>query len=213
MVQDKGAAAVVRVMFNGTYCRRGSVRLQKIVDGKIDEGPFVEIGQPLGPDDMLGLKDVAKLSFQMLTLNLAAVAKASAVEDIRTSFRAIEPGRYVITVAECDNGDSHAAMGYANLGSIGDKEKKPQIPLLGDNSIVIGKGEIVDAGIVDIVSTGSTGFLFGHQTARLAGSEAPQPLREAMKLNLPDVYAGITYTKFSAYEGILFPLNLQPKEK
>jgi len=213
MVQEKGAAAVVRVSLNGTYCRRGRIRLQKIVDGKIDQGPFVEIGQPVGPNGTLGLKDVAKLYLQMLTLNLPAVAKAAAVEDIRTSFRAIEPGRYIITLAECDNGDSTAGMGYANNGFMGEKGDRPQIPLLGDNAIVIGKGEVVDAGIVDIVSTGSTGLFFGHQTARLAGSEAPQPFREAVKLNLPDVYARTTYSKFSAYEGFLFSQIPQPKGK
>ncbi|MGR9169318.1 hypothetical protein [Rhizobium sp. KDH_Rht_773_N] len=213
MVQEKGAAAVVRVSWDGVYCARGRVRLQKVVDGRIDPGPFVEIGQPTGVYGNAALKDFAKLSLQMMTFNLPAVAKAAAVEDIRTSFRAIEPGRYIITMVYCDNGNNNAAMGAANLGWMGEKGDKPQIPLLGDNSIVIGQGEIVDAGIVDIVSTGSTGFLFGHDTARLAGSEAPQPMREAMKLNLPEVYARTTYTKFSAYSGLLLPESPQPKEK
>lgn len=213
MVQEKGAAAVVRVSWDGIYCRRGRVRLQKVVDGKIDPGPFVEIGQPTGVYGTAALKDAAKLSLQMLTLNLAAVAKATAVEDIRTSFRAIEPGRYIITMVDCDNGNGNVSMGFANVGLLGEKGEKPQIPLLGDNSIVIGKGEIVDAGIINIVSTGSTGILFGHETARLAGSEAPQPFREAVKLNLPDIYSRITYTKFSAYGGLLLPEIPKPKGK
>ncbi|MFC5759488.1 hypothetical protein [Rhizobium sp. GCM10022189] len=213
MVQEKGAAAVVRVSWDGVYCARGRVRLQKVVDGRIDPGPFVEIGQPTGVYGNAALKDFAKLSLQMMTFNLPAVAKAAAVEDIRTSFRAIESGRYIITMVYCDNGNNNAAMGSANLGWMGENGDKPQIPLLGDNSIVIGQGEIVDAGIVDIVSTGSTGFLFGRDTARLAGSEAPQPMREAMKLNLPEVYARTTYTRFSAYSGLLLPESPQPKEK
>lgn len=110
---------------------------------------------------------------QMLTLNLPAIAKATAVEDIRTSFRPIEPGRYIVTLVNCNNGNSGAAMGFGNVGLLGVKGSNPQNPILGDNSIVIGKGEIVDAGIIDIVSTGSSGVFFKNETARLVGSEVP----------------------------------------
>jgi len=213
MVQEKGAAAVVRVSLNGTYCQRGQVRLQKIVDGRIDPGPFVEIGQPTGLYGDKALKEFAKLSMQMLTLNLPAIAKATAVEDIRTSFRPIEPGRYVVTLVNCNNGNSGAAMGFGNVGLLGVKGSNPQIPILGDNSIVIGKGEIVDAGIIDIVSTSSSGVFFKNETARLVGSEAPQPFREVIKRNLPEIYARITYRKFSAYDGLLLPENKKTTEK
>jgi len=158
------------------------------------------LGQPTGLYGDKALKEFAKLSMQMLTLNLPAIAKATAVEDIRTSFRPIEPGRYIVTL-------------FGNVGLLGVKGSNPQIPILGDNSIVIGKGEIVDAGIIDIVSTGSSGVFFKNETARLVGSEAPQPFREVIKRNLPEIYARITYRKFSAYDGLLLPENKKTTEK
>ncbi|MFS2155536.1 hypothetical protein [Rhizobium sp. Rhizsp42] len=213
MVADKGAAAVVRVSLNGSYCVRGTVRLQKVVDGKISSGPFTEIGQPsgiYGADAMV--KKLAKTTAQMLTLNVPALIKENGVRDIRTSFRPIEPGHYAVTMITCENGNSTASMGTGNGGLFGAQGKEPHT-LLGDNTITIGKGQIVDAGVIDIVQTSSGGF-FSSARARLAGSEAPQTFKDAIRLNVPEIYPRITYTKFTADYALLFSaLTPKPEAK
>ncbi|WP_018902059.1 hypothetical protein [Rhizobium sp. 2MFCol3.1] len=215
MVADKGAAAVVRVSLNGSYCVRGTVRLQKVVDGKIGSGPFTEIGQPNGlyGGDAI-IKNLAKTTAQMLTLNVPALIKENGVRDIRTSFRPIEPGRYAVTMITCQNGNSIASMGTGNAGFWGVQGKEPQYTLLGDNTITIGKGQIVDAGVIDIVQMSSGGFFSGAARGRLVGSQAPQTFKDAIRLNVPEIYSRITYTKFTAdYELLLSSITSKAKAK
>lgn len=213
MVAEKGAAAVVRVSLNGSYCLHGTVRLQEVVDGKIRSGPFTEIGQPsgiYGADAIV--KKLAKTTAQMLTLNVPALIKENGVRDIRTSFRPIEPGRYAVTMITCENGNSTASMGTGNGGLFGAQGKEPTT-LFGDNTITIGKGQIVDAGVIDIVQISSGGF-FTSARARLAGSEAPQTFKDAIRLNVPEIYPRITYTKFTAdYVLLLSALTPKPEAK
>ncbi|WP_132588458.1 hypothetical protein [Rhizobium sp. BK068] len=103
-------------------------------------------------------------------------------------------------------------MGFGNVGLPGVKGSNPQIPILGDNSIVIGKGEIVDAGIVDIVSTGRAAS--SSRTRRPVLWDRRRPNRSgSIKRNLPENYARITYRKFSADDGLLLPENKKTTEK
>lgn len=214
MVAAKGAAAVVRVSLNGNFCVRGTVRLQKVVDGKISSGPFTEIGQPIGiyGGDAI-MKQLARTTGQMLTLNVTKLLKENSVSDIRTSFRPIEPGHYAVTMIRCENGNSVATMGTDNVGLFGVQGTKPQFTLLGDNTLTVGKGQIVDAGVIDIVQMGRRGgILSGSALARLVGSQAPQTFKDAVRLNVPDVYSRITYTTFKADYALHFP-GLTPKSK
>lgn len=204
MVAEKGAAAVVRVKLNGNFCARGTVRLQKIVDGKIAPGPFTEIGQPSGIyGGAAAMKQFARMTGQMLTLNVPKLVKENSAGDIRTSFRPIEPGHYAVTMISCEIGNSIATMGTGNLGLFGVQGTEPQFTLLGDNTITIGKGQIVDAGVIDIVQTKKDGLFSGGARARLIGAQAPQTFKDAIRLNVPDVYSRITYTKFSADYALL----------
>jgi hypothetical protein len=74
----------------------------------------------------------------------------------------------------------------------------------GPNFITIGKGQIIDAGSLDI-SPIDMSLLQGSGMGLLTSSEAPPALKEAIKLNLPDPYPHIYYTKFSPYPGVLAP--------
>src|SRR5882762_8450282 len=75
MVQKKGAAIVVRVLYAGHYCHQGQVRLQKIVDGRTSTTSFVEIGQQTGRYGADGLKFFAETAVKMATINLKWLSK------------------------------------------------------------------------------------------------------------------------------------------
>ena len=205
MVASKGAAVVVRVSIDGSFCASGIVRLQKVIDGKIGSGPFTEIGQPTGvygADAVM--KQFARTTGQMLTLNVSKLLKENSLRDIRTSFRPIEPGRYAVTMISCRNGNYNASMGSPNVGLFGVQGTEPQFTLLGDNTITIGKGQIVDAGVIDVVPIGGARLSSRNGQARLVGSQAQQTFRDALRLNVPDVASRIIYTKFTADYALLF---------
>jgi len=203
MVQKKGAAIVVRVLYAGHYCHQGQVRLQKIVDGRTSTTSFVEIGQQTGRYGADGLKFFAETAVKMATINLKWLSKEVAGEDVRTSFRPIAPGRYAMTFVNCNSGgNQNTFMGAANFDVLQINTAKKALPILGDNSILIGHDQIVDAGTINIVPMGSTGFS-RDRIARVEGSEAPREFREAIRQSLPDFSLKITYTKFSPYLGAL----------
>lgn len=162
----------------------------------------------IGQVSNLSLKEVGKVYVQFLILNLPGAVKTlnkqSGISDIRTSYRAISPGTYVATYASCSVGESQVWMDGDEGVSLFRPTSVPMLrPLAGANHIVIGPGQIVDAGILDIHVLQSDLRPNGHGIAVLTGSEAPPIFREAIKKNLPDLYPKITYTRFTPYPGTL----------
>lgn len=206
MVKKNSAAIVVRVSESSSYCGSGQVVLNKIVNGKIDNSQSVTVGQVATGD----LKDFGRMYLHVLTFNLPAITKEVDKGDIRTSFRAIAPGSYVATYASCNMGQSRVWMGGNEGGTLFSPAAPPMLrPLAGSNHIVIGEGQIVDAGFLNIQVLQSDLRPNGRGIAVLIGSEAPANFREAIRKNLPDLYPKITYTKFAPYPGILAPVPLE----
>jgi hypothetical protein len=210
MAKDAGAAIVIRVSLSGSYCANGQVVLNKIVDGKIDKNQSVTIGQVGSGNLGDGLKDIGKMYVRFLTLNVPAIVKEVDKGDIRTSYRPIAPGSYVATYASCSIGRTQATMGGNEGGSLFKAPPPPVLrPLLGANYIVIGNGQIVDAGILDIKVLSQQYRFTGPGIAMLIGSEAPPVFRETIRKNLPELYPKITYSKFTPYPGLLAPVPIK----
>jgi hypothetical protein len=201
MVKQKGAAVVARITWSQKYCTNGTAQLNRIVEGRISD-EFYTVGEvrPPSDKDRNGLAELGKAYVHFLTLNFAALPKGV---DIRTAFVPIEPGTYVVTRVECTYGRTRAVLGGERLPSLFEKPVKytPK-PVLGDNYITIGNGEIVDAGILDLDVIEDAHF-FGDGKARIIASEAPPVFREAIKQNLPELYPRITYKRFAPYLGFV----------
>jgi hypothetical protein len=191
MAKEKGAAIVVRVSVSGEYCPQGTVVLNRVADGKIDDKTSVNIGQVFSGT----LRDFGKMSLEFFTLNVPALAKEYQHRDIRTSYVPIEPGKYVVTRVYCRDGQYETVLGGDQGSWFGPPPKMR--PVLGANYIVVGTGQIVDAGILNIQVIQKDFRPLSRGTGMLVASEAPAAFRDATRLNLPDLYRKITYTKFS----------------
>lgn len=177
--QKTGAALVVRVKYRQEMCNAGTVTLGKVVDGKL-RGNTVIIGGPRG------YSNIAK-----------SVAYAASVEHLKygvdpgSSYGPIEPGQYAVLLVKCPLGQSEITFGGTNWGFFGSSETKP---VLGDNSIVVENGQIVDAGTLTIMPLDGG---LRHGTGFIVASEAPESFRDAMRRQLPDLAPRITYSRFS----------------
>lgn len=185
--EKTGAALVVRVKYRQEMCNAGTVTLGKVVDGKL-RGNSVIIGGPRG------YSNIAK-----------GIAYAASVEHLKygvdpgSSYGPIEPGQYAVLLVKCPLGRLEITFGGANWGFFGSSETKP---VLGDNSITIEKGQIVDAGTITIMPLAG-GLRRG--TGFIVSSEAPESFRDAMRRQLPELAPKITYSRFSASTGLLTP--------
>ena len=186
--QKAGAALVVRAKSRQEMCNAGTVTLGKVVDGKI-VGDTIIVGGPRG------YSNIAK-----------GVAYAYSVENFKygvdpgSSYAPIEPGRYVVLLVKCPLGRLEITLGAANWGFFGSSETKP---VLGDNSIVVEKGQIVDAGTLTIMPLDGGGLHRG--TGFIMASEAPESFRDAMRRQLPELAPKITYSRFSPVTDLLTP--------
>lgn len=208
MAQQKGAAIVVRVSLSGSYCTSGQVILTRIVNGQLS-GDTVEIGQFLGDTPADGLKELGKTYVHFLTFNLPAIAKTIDSQDIRTSFRPIAPGSYVVSQALCQIGQQHSASLGSNGASLFSAAPRRPVAVAGDSYISVDSGQIVDAGVLDIHVI-QRNNLFMDGKGLLIASVAPTAFREAIRQNLPDLYPNITYTKFGPYRGVLQSTPAKP---
>lgn len=207
MAKDAGAAIVVRVSMLGSYCNSSRVVLTKIIDGKIDKSQSVAVGQVGSDKPGDGLKEAGRIYLHALTFNLPALMKDTEKGDIRTSYRPIAPGSYVVTYVNCNTGQREITMSGNESGSLF-RAAPPRVlrAIAGANHIVIGSGQIVDAGILDINMLTQEPRLTGSGIAILLGSEAPPVFKETIKKNLPELYPKITYSKFTPYPGLLTPV-------
>jgi hypothetical protein len=194
MVKEKGAAVVVRVKINNAYCDSGIVTLNKYIDGRISE-ESTSIGQVT---HVTGSEKLGDISSNLLKLNFSALP-ISKSNDLRVSYEPIEPGAYVVTKVECLNpGTSNYTLGPKPPSLFEAPVKVGPRPVAGEGYIQINRGQIVDAGLLDINALQIGGFQVGGQ-GRLVASEAPTSFRETIRKNLPQLYSRITYTKFSSY--------------
>ena len=196
LAQSSGSAIVVRVSLDGQFCDRGELQLHQAQDRRIIDGSEVVIGQTGYNGKLSNFFDVEfyKKTFSAENIANAFSGKYGATgNDIRTSFRAIRPGEYYITNVTCEIGKKYVVVGSSASGFI---FPGPTAPTLGDNFISIKSGQIIDAGVINIVTL-QRQFFFFKGKAYLSGQKAPHLFRNILKNTLPDLEAKITYTKFS----------------
>jgi hypothetical protein len=121
--------------------------------------------------------------------------------DTRIGFRSIEPGRYVVTTVSCTQAGREISIVTSDKTIVGlPTPSAKRLVVKGPNFIAIGKRQIIDAGSLVIIPIDMP-LLQGSGTGLL--TEAPPAFKEAIKLNLPDLYPKIYHTKFSPYPGVL----------
>lgn len=183
-VAAKGAAIVARVTINGKICRQANIQLQALENGQLVPRNITNIGQNYS------LADIGKITLRMATLNIPGVFDVLDSQDIRVSFQPIAPGEYGIARIICSWDANHRSVLEADSGGFfGLGRKKALVPLQLDGKISVKKGEIVDAGVLNIISN-STG------RAVILASPAPQAYRDTIKRNLPELYPKITFRQF-----------------
>ncbi|MBO1039888.1 hypothetical protein [Brucella pituitosa] len=184
-VAAKGAAIVARVTINGKICHQANIQLQALENGQLVPRNITSIGQNYS------LADIGKITLRMATLNIPGVFDVIDSQDIRVSFQPIAPGEYGIARIVCSWDANHRSVLEADSGGFfGLGKQKTQVPLQLDGKISVKKGEIVDAGVLNIISN-STG------RALILASPAPQSYRDTIKRNLPELYPKITFRQFS----------------
>jgi hypothetical protein len=190
------SSIVVRVAKDGSHCPSGQVRLRPLRNGLPDPQRFVTVGQVNALVDMPYAEAFARSTVKMLTFDVSGLWKDASVKDARVAFVAIEPGEYLVTWVNCSNGDRKEWMGDDHPNAVASGRYSP--PVLGANLIRIRPGEIVDAGILEIRTTRTAGFLT-RATARVVAHPTPEPLKEAFKEAAPDVYRRMTFTSFEEW--------------
>ncbi|MCJ2141012.1 hypothetical protein [Methylobacterium sp. E-066] len=131
--------------------------------------------------------DTIKYAFSAEGINYA--------KDIRTTYREIIPGNYIINHITCQFGREITEVSAEEWSFLTGRD---DLPIPGDNYISIGNGQIVDSGFIDVVSTDGR-YLRRSGQVRLVSSEAPQSFRTVVANDLPDLSKKIIYSRFSAY--------------
>jgi hypothetical protein len=192
MIAEKGAAIVSRVTFKGRYCR-GSMTLNPIVNGRVDQNNSVSITQETGKPGMSALRDQVKRNGYTEIFNPQGFKEYQKYLLSQTRYTSIKPGKYVVTSLECWEGGASWHMGVTDdilLEAIFGANL--QKPIKGDNSITIDRGQVIDTGTLDIVPD-----FWGAPTAKLVGREASAEIREVSRQSAPDLYEHISYERFS----------------
>ncbi|MEN5276831.1 hypothetical protein ABE527_07770 [Brucella sp. TWI432] len=184
-VAAKGAAIVARVTINGKICHQANIQLQPLENGLLVPHNVTNIGQNFS------FADLGKITLRMATLNIPGVFDVLDSQDIRVSFQPIAPGEYGISRIICSWDANHrSVLEASSRGFFGLGAKKSLVPLQLDGKISIKRGEIVDAGVLNIISS-------SKGRAIILASPAPQSYRDTIKRNLPELYPKITFRQFS----------------
>jgi hypothetical protein len=174
-------------MSDGSLCERGDIRLRPLVNGQLDRSRFVDI---MHFDDIFG--PFARIG---KSLGSSPAYSSTGYGKISQLMSGIEPGTYVVTSVSCRMDKRRDSMGW-DSGS-GFATSANVVPVFGQNTIVIGKGEIVDAGVIEMVQIERAG-IFRSAKAMLVGTEAPEAFKAVIRQQLPGLYPDIRFTKFSA---------------
>lgn len=224
-ISQKGASMVVRVVYDGQFCQYSSIRLRKIVDGKIDQKNYAEIYS--GNDNYIvaGLSDKAiartkwifgksdKWFFGEVTFD-TVTAKLSN-QTIVAAFSPIAPGDYILTGLTCKNGSGNSV-------SMGEKENNDIItllfssekrPVLGFNFIHIDKNELVDAGVLNLRHTGGEIFPFGGERGMVEGSAVAPRFQDFLNSHFKDVAKQIKFTHFDIDKSLTSELAANEAKK
>jgi hypothetical protein len=150
------------------------------------------------------LRDILRRTIGLLLVGvLAGCTTDPNTTKMDESVKSKEPGRYVATTVLCTQAGREISIvtsGKTILGLPTPSAKR--LVVKGPNVIAIGKGQIIDAGSLDIIPIDMS-LLQGSGIEFLTSSEAPPAFKEAIKLNLPDLYPKIYYTTFSPYPRVL----------
>jgi hypothetical protein len=194
---QRGAALLVRVTHDGRGCSIGRARVRTLVSA-INGGAAYTIGQK-----RILERDPAELAMaeQMRELfGVDSVPKRRAtVRAADVAYIAIPPGDYIVTRIECQQD----GRGYVMGADYGDDAPPPGEvfgPVKGHNMISIKAGEIVDAGMLDMVERERGLF---KTRAELVASPTPEAYRTMLGAALPDLAGATVYrsfTRFSACE-------------
>ncbi|PYE88193.1 hypothetical protein [Phyllobacterium leguminum] len=106
-------------------------------------------------------------------------------EGYRIRFTPVQPGKYIVTGLNCNAGEVGRGNGYGIFFGKTDKR-----PVAGANTIIIGPGEIVDAGALDFMLLRMNyGILVSHPAA--------SGYRAMIQKNMPNLYHRITFKTFT----------------
>ncbi len=182
-VAAKGAAIVMRVTIDGKICPQSNIELLPLINDSLVTGRSVSIGQ------IYSAEDVAKMAFKMATFNLSGTLDIAKSQDLRVSFQPITPGDYGIYRIICSwDAQQRTVLDASSSVAFGFGRKPSLVPLQQDGKITVKKGEILDAGLLNIVSN--------NGRAIIVASPTPQNYIDTMKRNLPALYPKVTFRQF-----------------
>jgi hypothetical protein len=194
---DKGAALLVRITRNGRGCGIGRARVRTLVSA-INGGAAYTIGQK-----RILERDPAELALAAQMRDLFGVdtvpKRHARVRDADVAYVSIPPGDYIVTRIECQQDGMVYTMG-ADYGDEAPPPGEVFRPVKGQNMIAVKAGEIVDAGVLDIVDRERGLF---KTRSDLVASPTPEAYRAMIQAELPDVASQTVYrsfTRFSACE-------------
>ena len=202
-ITAKGAAIVTRVSLADTSCLMSQSRLRKVVNGKIDQKEVVTISQ-LAPDAGNSYLNSLKMRIGGILFTSGEGEKKANdyLKNNPLSFSEISPGNYVVTWLKCEHKDGNIQLG-ADFPGQTDTEKNKIEPLIGANSIQIGKGQLIDAGTLKIEIFVPDASKPDQKKGRVKAVETPKNQRDLLKQELPEIYKRVRFATFTPYRGRL----------
>ncbi len=198
-LQQSGAVIVTRVTNRGDACPLAEVRLRPTRNGQIDTSVFYTVGQTRSVSGQSHLGAASSIMWRAATLQMSSVMEDIFPKDGSTSFVGIPPGNYFVTSVTCDYGNGRLTRLGADHPNLLSSETGAIAPVQGGNFIQIRRGDILDAGILDIIETGSTpGLLVDGKTGATVAKATPPSYRQILQKELPDLYRRMRFATFTA---------------
>ena len=198
-LQQSGAVIVTRVTNKGGSCPLAEVRLRPVLNGRIDPSVFYTVGQTRSISGQSHLAGMSSLMWRAATFQISSVMEDIFPKDGSTSFVAIPPGDYFVTSATCDYGNGSITRLGADYPNAFTSETGVIGPVPGANFIHVRQGDILDAGILDIVETGTTpGLLVDGKIGKAVAMSVPENYRQILQRELPDLYRRMRFTTFAS---------------
>ena len=202
-IKAKGAAIVTRVSLADRTCLKSQVRLRKIVNGKLDIKDAVTIEQISAEQSGSYLSALKMRIGNMPILSRDSQKKTDEfLKNNPDSFSEITPGTYAVTWLKCEHKEGNIQLG-ADFPDSKDADTISVEPLIGANSIIVPKGQIIDGGILSIEIFVPDQTKPNQKKGRVKAVATPESQKNLLKNELPEIYKRIRFTTFSTYKGKL----------
>ncbi|MDR1827091.1 MAG: hypothetical protein LBR29_02035 [Methylobacteriaceae bacterium] len=197
-----GAVIVTRVIDPRGGCAISEVRLRPVRDGKIDDSVFYTVGVTNFASGKPHVESMGEFVKKSVTLQIGTLLKDIEIRDEMTSFEPIPPGDYAVTSAICNRSTpKHTDMSRIgrDIVTFTKTETGFREPVPGANFIRVRKGDVLDAGFLQIVFKGEgKGFnTKTYDSGELVAVPVPQEYKDYLQSEMPDFYARLRFDVFT----------------